>query len=175
MAKNKNKQNIKKIENMGGFDADIKGKIIVVVGVLLFLLAFYLLTLFILNKDKDFDKNDTDKAEVSISYDDIMIGRSLSMGDGEYLVIFYDKSNEDISSTFSSLVSSYNAKEEHLKIYTVDMSKAFNSNNITDGESNKSPERASDFAINGPTLVKVSENKVVEYIEGEGDISTYLS
>ena len=172
---NQNKQNVKKIENMGGFDGDIKGVIFVVVGVLVFLSLFYLLTVLILNKDKKSDKKQDDTTETVISYDKILLGRSLSMSDGEYLVIYYDASNDEISSTYSSLVSTYNSKEEHLKIYTVDMSNSFNSKYVTDGESNKEPSSVSDFAINGPTLIKVSENRVAEYIEGEEGITSYLS
>lgn len=172
--RNTRKQNLKKIESVGGFDGDIKGKIIAVICVLLFFGAFYLLTLYITNKNSDkTDDNDKEKV-VEISYDTIMLGRSLSMSDGEYLVIYYDKSDEEINSTYSSLVSTYKAKSEHLTIYTVDMSNGFNKKYVTDGESNKSPESVDAMAINGPTVIKVNENKVVEYIEGQEAISSYL-
>lgn len=171
--RNTRKQNLKKIESVGGFDGDIKGRIITVICILLFFGAFYLLTLYITNKNSD--KTDDDKEKVvEISYDTIMLGRSLSMSDGEYLVICYDKSNEDISSTYSSLVSTYKSKSEHLTIYTVDMSNGFNKGYVTDGESNKNPETVDAMAINGPTLIKVNENKVVEYIEGQDAITSYL-
>ena len=175
MAKGKNntrKQNEKKIESVGGFDGDIKGKIIAVICILCFFGAFYLLTLYITSKNTEKTDDDT-KEEVTISYDNILLGRSLSMADGEYLVICYDKSNEDINSKYSQLVSNYKYKEEHLNIYTVDMSVSFNKKFATDGESNKTPSVDS-FAINGPTLIKVSDHNVAEYIEGEEAISSYL-
>lgn len=176
MAKGKRKTkktNLKKIESVGGFDGDIKGKIITVICILLFFGAFYLLTLYITNKNSD-KTDDNEEKVVNISYDTIMLGRSLSMSDGEYLVIYYDKSNEDINSTYSSLVSTYKTKDEHLTIYTVDMSNGFNKKYVTDGESNKNPESVDAMSINGPTLIKVNENKVVEYIEGQDAISSYL-
>ena len=171
--RNSKKQNIKKIESVGGFDGDIKGKIIAVICILCFFGLFYLLTLYITNKNTD-KKDDNSTEEVTISYDNILLGRSLSMGDGEYLVICYDKSNEEINSTYSTLVSNYKYKSEHLKIYTVDMSSSFNKKFITDGESNKNPESVDAFAINGPTLFKVTESRVSEYVEGEEAISSYL-
>jgi hypothetical protein len=171
--RNTKKTNLKKIESVGGFDGDIKGKIITVICILLFFGAFYLLTLYITNKNSD-KKDDNEEKVVNISYDTIMLGRSLSMSDGEYLVIYYDKSNEDINSTYSSLVSTYKTKDEHLTIYTVDMSNGFNKKYVTDGESNKNPESVDAMSINGPTLIKVNENKVVEYIEGQDAISSYL-
>jgi len=171
---NNKKNNIKKIESVGGFDGDIKGKIIAVICILCFFGAFYLLTLYITNKNTD-KKDDNSTEEVTISYDNILLGRSLSMENGEYLVICYDKSNEDISSKYSSLVSNYKYKSEHLNIYTVDMSVPFNKKFATDGESNKNPETVDSMAINGPTLMKINENKVVEYIEGEEAINSYLA
>lgn len=171
--RNSKKQNIKKIESVGGFDGDIKGKIIAVICILCFFGLFYLLTLYITNKNTD-KKDDKSTEEVTISYDNILLGRSLSMSDGEYLVICYDKSNEEINSTYSTLVSNYKYKSEHLKIYTVDMSSSFNKKFITDGESNKNPESVDAFAINGPTLFKVTESRVSEYVEGEEAISSFL-
>ena len=171
--RNTRKKNLKKIESVGGFDGDIKSKVIAVICILLFFGVFYLLTLYITNKNTDKPKDDT-KEEVTISYDNIMLGRSLSMSDGEYLVICYDKSNEDISDTYSSLISSYKSKDEHLTIYTVDMSNGFNKKFATDGESNKAPENVESMAINGPTLMKIAENHVAEYIEGQDAISAYL-
>ena len=171
--RNTRKQNLKKIESVGGFDGDIKGKIITVICVLCFFGLFYLLTYYITNKNTD-KKDDKTTDEVTISYDNILLGRSLSMGSGEYLVICYDKSNEGINSTYSTLVSNYKYKTEHLKIYTVDMSSSFNKKFITDGESNKNPESVDAFAINGPTLFKVTDSNVSEYIEGEEAISSYL-
>ena len=54
------------------------------------------------------------------------------------------------------------------------MSNGFNKKYVTDGESNKNPESVDAMSINGPTLIKVNENKVVEYIEGQDAISSYL-
>ena len=186
MAKSKKKtnnrktknDNSKKIENVGRYDLEVWNKIFVALGVICFLLLFYLLTLYITNKHSDDSTTtatDDVQVEANISYEEILLGRSLSMSSGEYFVIYYDGSDEEISSDYSELVSNYRAKEEHLPIYFVDMSSGFNKSYVTEEESNKTPATVEDFAINGPTLIKVNENKVVDYIEGLDSIKNQLS
>lgn len=169
------KNNLKKIEKSGSFDTDIWSKFFIVLGILCFLCAFYLLTLYITNKNStDTTEKDKESGEVNISYDEIMVGRTFDMSDGDYLVLYYDMDDENISSIYSGLVSDYKNKEEHLNIYTVDMSSPFNKPYVTDKESNKNPGKASEILVNGPTLIKVSNKQVSDYIEGEEAITNYL-
>lgn len=173
--KNKN-ENLKKIDSLGGLDSDIKSKIITVVIVLVVLGLFYLLTLYITNKNSDDNQEvDTASEETVVSYEDIVVGRSFSMSDDEYLVIYYDKSDEDKSSVYSSLVSSYKSKEEALPIYVVDLSSAFNKPFTTTGEANHHPTNASEIAVKGATVIRFLNHEVADYLEGEEAISSYLS
>lgn len=171
------KKSNKKVHKLGRFDENIKNKIILVVGILCFFSFFYLLTSYITNKNSS-DMSDTENNnatdEVSISYENIIVGRTFSMGDGDYLVLYYDKSLEDINSVYSQLVNNYVMLNEHLDIYTVDMSSNFNKSYTTVDEANKNPSNASEIKINGPTLIKISNGKVADYIEGEESISNYL-
>lgn len=154
---------------------NITKKLWAVFGILLFLLIFYLLALYITNKNSTTDetKEEASVSEVSISYDKILLGRSLEMSSGDYLVICYDYSDENINNTYTSLVSSYKAKDDSLPIYSVDMSSQFNKKYVGE-EANTSPKKVDDMVISGPTLMKVSNNEVVEYIQGEESISDYL-
>ena len=102
-----------------------------------------------------------------------MVGRSFSISDGDYYVIYYDKSDENINSECSSIVSSYNSKEDNIDIYTVDMSNGLNKKYSGD-ESNTNPASASEIIINGPTLIKFSGGSVAEYIEGIDGIKDIL-
>lgn len=172
------KKERRKMASRVPMDPEVKGKIILVCIIIIIFCAFYFLTLFITKdntKSKSSSNNSSSKSTSSnISYDEILLGRSFSMGDGEYLVIYYDESNEDISSEISSLISTYKNKESHLTIYSVNMNSPFNSKYVSD-ESNHNPNNASEMKINGPTLVKFNNNKVEDYIEGFEDISNYLS
>lgn len=179
MAKRKSK---KKNVQMKNSEADLVlndsiGKnIFLIFCVVVFLLAFYLLTLYITNKNSDDKKDDTtEKSETSISYDKVAAGRSFSVKDGEYLVLYYDFSDEEVLSTYDNLVNTYSGKEEHLSIYKVDMSSGFNKAYVTTGESNKSPTKEEELSINGPTLIHINNHEVVDYIEGEQEITSYLS
>lgn len=169
MAKKKNnrKNNSKKIEEFVGDDSSLVDKLFIVGGVLLFILAFYLLTVYITGKNTT--SNEEKPKNVEISQTEIIVGRSLSMGKGDYYVLYYDDNN---SSTYVDIINNYHRETP---IYKVNMSNMFNRKYTTTGESNKSPSKASEFLINGPTLIKVSNKKVVEYYEGEETIRTILN
>ena len=103
-----------------------------------------------------------------------MLGESFNRNEKEYLVLFYDRTNGEIYSSISSNLDKYNKDKKSLTIYTVDMSNGINSRYASE-ESNTNPSSASDLKINGPTLIKFVNNKVMEYIEGTDNINNYLS
>lgn len=157
----------KRIEDVISDDNSSMDKFFIVAAVILFLLCFYILTVHITNKNKD--SSDKKEGTVELSKDKIVIGRSLSMGKNDYYVIFYDYVYEN---SLEEMASNYKGE---LPIYKVNMSLGFNRKYATVEESNKNPTKASEFKINGPTLIKVSNKKVVEYIEGEDNIRTILN
>lgn len=180
----------KKIDSIGMVDSDIFGKIIMVCIVICVFCAFYFLTVFISKDNSNSSSNSNNSSSnssnssstssssssssnASISYDNIIIGRSFSMDEAAYLVLYYDGSNSDLSSTVGTLVSTYKNKDSHLPIYKVDMSDGLNKN-YTSEESNTNPSSVEDLHINGITLIKFVDNKVDEYIEGQDSISDYL-
>ncbi len=180
----------KKIDSIGTIDSDIFGKIIMVCIVICVFCAFYFLTVFISKDNSNSSSNSNNSSSnssnssstssssssssnASISYDNIIIGRSFSIDDDAYLVLYYDGSNSDLSSTVGTLVSTYKNKDSHLPIYKVDMSDGLNKN-YTSEESNTNPSSVEDLHINGITLIKFVDNKVDEYIEGQDSISDYL-
>ena len=92
----KNNNIKKKIEEVNGdFSSGIWNKVFVVIGVLCFILVFYLLTLYLTNKG-DTTSYKTTPSEATISYTKIIAGRSFSVDDGEYLVVYYNE-GEDTS------------------------------------------------------------------------------
>lgn len=173
----------KKIDSVGMIDSDIFGKIIMICIVICVFCAFYFLTVFISKDNNNSSSNSSNSSSTSsssssssnasISYDNIVIGRSFAMDDDAYLVLYYDGSNSDLSSTVGTLVSTYKNKDSHLPIYKVDMSDGLNKN-YTSEESNTNPSSVEDLHINGITLIKFVDNKVNEYIEGQDSISDYL-
>ena len=171
------KQERKKINNVSVTDSEIWSKVIIVCVIICVFCAFYFLTVFISKDDSSSTNSNSSNKKTTettnISYDEILLGRSFSMEDGEYLVLYYDKDNSDLSSEMSSALSTYNNKDSHLNVYTVDMSDALNSS-FTSDEANHDAKDASEMKISGPTLIKFNNNKIDDYIEGKEEITEYL-
>lgn len=171
------KQERKKINNVSVTDSDIWSKVIIVCVIICVFFAFYFLTVFISKDDSSSTNSNSSNKKTTettnISYDEILLGRSFSMEDGEYLVLYYDKDNSDLSSEMSSALSTYNNKDSHLNVYTVDMSDALNSS-FTSDEANHDAKDVSEMKISGPTLIKFNNNKIDDYIEGKDEITDYL-
>lgn len=176
MAKGKKRQRKSKVEEKKietvEEEMNLHNSLFIIFCIVMFFLAFYLLTLYITHKHSDTSKEDVVE-ESEFVYDEIMLGRSLSMKAKDYLVIFYDSSNADVSSSCSEAVTNYRNTNTK-SIYFVDMSNGFNSSYATSEESNKNPEEATDLKINGPTVIHVSNGKVLEYIEGLNEVLDYL-
>ena len=83
-------------------------------------------------------------------------------------------SDENLHSIYTNIVSTYEDNEDHLPIYTVDMSSAFNKKYVAD-EANPSVEEIGDLQIAQPTLIEFENDSVVDYIEGEEAIRENLS
>lgn len=143
--------------------------------VLAFFGLFYLLTLWILNKDISLSNSNNDKkGEVEIQNEEILVGTSFSMSDEEYLVLYYDVDADEEESTWSSLVTQYRSANKDLNLYTVDLSNAFNKHFVTDEEGNSSAVNASELKLKNPTLIKFVDGKISEYIDNQEDITAYL-
>ena len=135
---------------------------------------FYLLTIYLLNKPSNSTStSNATKVDTTISYKEILAGSSFDI-DGEYLVIYYDQSDEELKSTITSLISTYEDKENHKNVYTVDMSSALNSKYLGD-LSNTNPSSINDLKINGSTMIIFKDGKVDKYIEGKDDITNYFN
>ncbi len=170
---NKNRKNIqtsKEVLKNSYSDNELKKVIRCVVIVLVIFAVMYLLTILILKKSST-DYITKEEETTSIQYSEILAGTSFSKKDNEYLVLFYDMS--DGSSKYSSVASDYEAKEERLPIYYVDLSNVLNKSIVSE-ESNKNAESAEELKINGATLIKFNTEGIVDYIEGEETISNYL-
>ena len=160
----------KKIENINsGVEKDVFKILWIIFGVLLFLAIFYLITVAIVSDDSEDESSD----ETVIQYDEILAGSSFNMRGSEYLVIYYDSTDDDLTE-LTNAVYNYTYYGT-LRLYSVDMNDGFNKKYATDEESNKEPTSASELAINGPTLIKISDGNCIEYIEGNESIIDYLS
>ena len=139
--------------------------------VLLFLGGVYLLTDKLVAKNKYKEKTTVDNGSVSIQYSEIILGEVFSKSQKEYLVLCYDKEEEQ--DDYNSIVSDV-MNGDKIKLYTVDLSHAFNKALLTEDKSNTHPTKASELKIKGATLIHIKDKKVVDYIEGKEAITSFV-
>lgn len=139
---------------------------------IIFILSYFLIGFFY-TKEIEFDKDKEEaKEEVNVDNKTIMIGQMFDQSEKEYYVLIYDVSDEN--SNISSYESIYSSKEGAITLYKVDSSKKFNSNYIVKTNGNKNATSLSDLKVISPTLIKINNKKIVEYIEGEEEIINTL-
>lgn len=113
------------------------------------------------------NKTYTLEEEKEIVQNEILAGQTFNRKDETYYVAFYEfNSDEDLESTISNI--------ENQKIYKVDLSNKMNQSIISD-TSNKKATTIDELQINGPTLIKITNEKITDYIEGYDNITTYLN
>lgn len=180
MAKKGNTKNNKKVNNKVDnkkvieeipVDASAKHAIKVAFVVLVVFGLVYLFTVNVTKNSTDLVvKKNIEKT--SIQYDEILAGNSFDQKPNEYLVLYFDV-DADKDSKYYSLKNDYEQKEDKLPIYYVDLSSTFNKYAVSD-EINDSANDASELKVTNPTLIKFSNGKIIEFVTGEEDITTYL-
>lgn len=149
-------------------------KFIVALCVLAILGLFYLLAVHITEKNDTSGADPEEEETISDDYSEILLGSSFNRSEKEYLVVYYDYDNQDIKSTLTTSILDYTSKDDNLTVYKVDMSNVFNNSYVTEEETNKEPSSVDELKINGPTLIKFKNNKVVDYVEGLEQVKEYL-
>ena len=168
---NKERSHESIIDSGGGFNGDYKKIIIVSAIVVIIFATFYFLTVFITNKNSE--KDNTTEDTTSSSYSEVMVGRTFALPEEEYLVLYYDYSDETLKESFKDFSVDYHPGVGPYAFYVADMSDAINKSYVSE-TSNTAPTKASELSISGPTLIHFRDGAVIEYIEGEENILNYL-
>ncbi|MBE6160391.1 MAG: hypothetical protein E7157_05040 [Lactobacillales bacterium] len=155
----KNERQILKTNNSVESD-EYKKLIVLIVIIATVFLVFYLATSIFTKQDND-DIFDNDLNATEIQYDEIIIGNMFNKS-GEYYVLLLEE-DDPYSELFESYVTTI--KPNH-KIYTVDLSNAFNKSYVTDEYSYDSEN----FKTKGNLLVKIKDGKIKEHYELEESI-----
>lgn len=145
--------------------------VVIVTGIFL---AFYLITYLIAKNKADDAEKDTDAAEVSIQYDEILMSNLLKQSSSEYYVLAYDA--EDVYyDTYNTYITSYTGEDDAIRVYTSILSNGFNKSYYdVDAESKTDVTSISDLKLNSSTLIKVKDGKIDAVYEGHDAIVTYL-
>ena len=136
---------------------------------LILLIIGYLIIGIFVNKTISFNKKGTkETSKVTIDNNTILAGEIFDQKEDEYYVLVYNKNEEN--SILGTWKGVYSGKENALKIYEVDSETKLNGNFIVKENSNKDAQSYSELRIVSPTLIKINNKKIVEYIEGEEQI-----
>lgn len=139
----------------------------ITIGVVLFVVLAYV-TMALITGKLNLKGKET-KTETEIQYTEILAGSILKQKQKEYYVLFYNMNNknafvdaiiEDLSST--------------KKVYKVDLTKKFNESYVSD-EVNKNATGLDDLKVASPTMIKVSNGKIVKVVTGNDEISSYTA
>lgn len=151
----------------------IRNFVIILVVLVVIVIGLVFLSNYIVDKRENETSNTT--KEVEINYDIANVGMILNRPYDEYYVMVYDSSDKD-AVYYATLISSYEGKENALKIYFTDLNlsvnKAYKSNNET-GNSDVT-NNVDDFSFGKVTLLKVRGGNVVNYYEAIEDIESIL-
>lgn len=167
--KSKKRERNKYNPTMSTNDA-LRSSLFVFIGVIVFLVVMYLCVVG-MEKLGVFEAGYTHPSkETMIDYDYINVGTVFTRSEKTYYVIFDDYSS---NVSYDMYIDTLLSKKDKTRIYKVDMSKKENSK-FASSKSNKKANNANELKINGITLIKITNGKIKDYIEGSANIESYL-
>lgn len=166
----KNNEKVNEINIERSASDIIKSLVKIVIGVSILLGILYLVLAVFVTKEFDSNKStdSTSSSENEVS-NKILAKNIFNQSPEEYYVYFYDFNNDD--SDISNKLSSISGD-----LYKVDTSSGLNSNYVSDTETgNENAVDLNDLKVINPTLIKVSNDKIVEYIQSKNNIINYIN
>lgn len=150
-------------------DTNYANRFVMTLGlVLVALVGSYLIIGIFITKTIKFGSEEEEKTEVVIDNKTITAGQILDQKEDEYYVLVYN--SKDLNSMVNNWKNVYTGKEGSLTVYLVDSKVGLNNKYIVEDGSNTAPTGYEDLKIKAPTLIKVSNKTITEYIEGEDAI-----
>lgn len=145
----------------------IKNLFIILIIILVVLVGFYFITKYVL-ENKTENRN---VQESIIQKDKIIFGQLFSRSESEYYAIaYYD--NSKAKSLYDKYIAEYKKKDNHLKVYEINLNESFNKNFISKNEN--IVNNIEDFKVADETLLKIKEGKVEIHKTGSNEINAYL-
>lgn len=150
---------------------EVKSFLYTFLGVIVFMGIVYLCILGMKHLGV-FEKGYTEpvKEETVINYEFIPMGTILNRNEKSYYVLFDNFKN---SLTEDVYINGLLSEQKMYRVYKVDMSLKENEKYLSK-EPNAKAQTISDLKINGITLIKVSDGKIVKYLTGSDEIENFL-
>ena len=173
--KNTKIMNKKEFYGKTTYSEETKRVVKIAVTVVVILTLVYLLTALATGEIK-LGSEKKEIKEPTIQYEEIIAGEIMNRKEEEYYVMTFAFTDKN-ASKYISLKDTYSKEEKSLPVYLVDLDSAFNKKIIAE-EAEKfteKPSKISDLKVNGATVLKIKNGKVVERVEGEEQIKALLS
>ncbi len=154
-------------------EVEIKSFLIIIVIIIIVLALIYFLT--VLAKDKGFFDSKYTKPELNpanISYSNITYGTVFDREESSYYVLVVDTQSDD-QIYLSSLISSYEEKEDSLSVYIVDLNEGFNKK-IKGEKDNEDAQNSNELSVSNYALIKITDKENVKYLTNIEDIEEEL-
>lgn len=134
-------------------------KLIVVVTVIF--LAFYILTIFI---NKKSDNENTNNNNVSIQYEEILIGDLFKQKEENYYVLVKNSKDEYLNA-YNMYLSMYKSKEGSITSYNAVLNNAFNAQFLS--EQANITNNLEELKFSQTTLVEIKNGQIAKSYEGD--------
>lgn len=166
----KNKNNIKLKEEE--LDTSINGITlakIVIFGLIILLVLYYIVAVFITKEIDISNKKETTQEQTNnTSSNKILASNIFNQKEDTYYVYFYDFNEED--SNINNAISS----KADLTFYRVDTSSALNKKYVTEAAGNRNVTGIDNLSVKNPTIIGITNDTVTAYYEGGSEIITFL-
>jgi len=159
------KKNKNKIKYETEESKEIKKFVIVLIVIIFAVALFYLATRMFITKDL-FTGSNTKTEETTtgeINYDVAIMGEILNRPYKTYYVAIYNKTEGEYMSEMISLVYAYTAKDEHLHVYTVDLSNELNKSYYDPENIKLDVDNLKDLKVGDITLLKIKNGEIIKY------------
>lgn len=138
----------------------IKKYIVILCSLIIVISIMYFVTALFITKDLNWFNNNNNINKNNEVTNTILASAIFKQSEDEYYVYFYDFNEEK-----NSITDIVNSKLSGEKVYKVNTSSAMNNNYI--GETgNKNAQTLEELKVTSPTLIKISEDKIIKYYEG---------
>ena len=142
--------------------------IIIFIVIVIAVIIIYLISALVSKNNNDNSNTNNTTEETKIDYTKVNVGTILNRNQyNKYYVMVYDADSIN-ALYYSTLITQYNSKEEHEKLFFCDLSNPLNKEYAKE-ESNPKAQKVEDFAFGEVTLLEIQKGKITRYIE---DIET---
>ena len=150
-----------------------KKAIITLVVVLVVFFSVYFIAMLITGEIK-LGTEPKEEVPEEIQYQEIIVGKMFNRPESSYLVLLGSFTDYDTTLLMQDADRYMSTNDDADYVYYVDLDKGFNKGHHSEEESNPKAQTLEELMVKNPTLVRIQDGKIVDYIEGKDEIEAYF-